>query len=176
MSVDERPEMIHPAGEGRTEENGCQLDTFGGKVEVRWNSDAEVTVMGQMAFFIEFLKTAGLWQSWVKDSPLSYTSPNAPKKEDVLGTILLSVLAGHRRYAHITAIRGDGVNPEMLGMSRVVSEDSVRRAMKGEWMSNHYCPAIRRTDSTVCLNRLNLLGSRSAEVPGKGAFSQKARG
>ena len=144
MSVDERPEMIHPAGEGRTEENGCQLDTFGGKVEVRWNSDAEVTVMGQMAFFIEFLKTAGLWRSWVKDSPLSYTSPNAPKKEDVLGTILLSVLAGHRRYAHITAIRGDGVNPEMLGMSRVVSEDSVRRAMKGvdekqceEWMKKH---------------------------------------
>ena len=71
MSVDQRPEMIHPAGEGRTEENGCQLDTFGGKVEVRWNSDAEVTVMGQMAFFIEFLKTAGLWRSWVKDSPLT---------------------------------------------------------------------------------------------------------
>ena len=46
------------------------MDTFGGKVEVRWNSDAEVTAMGQMAFFIEFLKTAGLWRSWVEDSPL----------------------------------------------------------------------------------------------------------
>ena len=35
----------------------------------------------------------------------SFTSPNAPKKRDLLGTALLSVLAGHRRYAHITALR-----------------------------------------------------------------------
>jgi hypothetical protein len=43
-------------------------------------------------------------------------------------TLLLSVLAGHKRYAHINSIRNDGVNPELLGMSKVVSEDSVRRA------------------------------------------------
>jgi hypothetical protein len=49
----------------------------------------------------------------------------------VLGTILLSVLAGHWRYAHINAIRGDGVNPELLGMTKVASEDSVRRAWIG---------------------------------------------
>ena len=41
--------------------------------------------------------------------------------------MLLSVLAGHRRYAHITALRGDLVNPPLLGMCRVLSEDSVRR-------------------------------------------------
>jgi hypothetical protein len=41
----------------------------------------------------------------------------------VLGTILLSVLAGHWRYAHMNAIRGDGVNPELLGMTKVASED-----------------------------------------------------
>ena len=33
------------------------------------------------------------------------------------------------RYAHMNAIRGDGVNPELLGMTKVASEDSVRRAM-----------------------------------------------
>jgi hypothetical protein len=37
------------------------------------------------------------------------------------------MLAGHRRYAHISALRFDGVLPELLGMTKVVSEDSVRR-------------------------------------------------
>lgn len=31
------------------------------------------------------------------------------------------------RAAHITAIRNDGVNPGLLGMTKVVSEDSLRR-------------------------------------------------
>lgn len=35
----------------------------------------------------------------------------------------MSVLSGHWRYAHISAIRGDGVNPELLGMKKVASED-----------------------------------------------------
>jgi hypothetical protein len=82
-----------------------------------------------MAFFIEFLKTSGLFDKWVEECPLTYTSRNAPQKRDVLGTILLSVVAGHWRYAHISALRGDGVNPGLLGMSKVASEDSVRRAL-----------------------------------------------
>jgi hypothetical protein len=44
-----------------------------------------------------------------------------------LGTVLLSVLAGHWRYAHITALRADAVNAPLLGMKKVVSEDAVRR-------------------------------------------------
>jgi len=51
------------------------------------------------------------------------------------------VLAGHWRDAHINAIRGDGVNPELLGMTKVVSEDSVRRgllAMKEEEESDEW--------------------------------------
>ena len=92
-------------------------------------------------FFIEFLKTTGLFDKWVEDCPLHYTSGNAPEKRNVLGTLVLSVLAGHWRYAHINAIRGNGINPELLGMSGVASGDSVRRAMKamdeaasGQWM------------------------------------------
>ena len=59
-------------------------------------------------------------------------SPNAPSLNDLLGTIALSILAGHRRYAHVTALRGDTVNPQGLGMSRVLSEDAVRRAFAEE--------------------------------------------
>ena len=57
------------------------------------------------------------------------TSPNAPAKRDVLGTVRLSVLAGHWRYAHITALRADAVNAPLLGMTKVVREDAVRRAL-----------------------------------------------
>jgi hypothetical protein len=41
--------------------------------------------------------------------------------------VVLSVLAGHWRYAHTTALRCDPVNPPLLGMDEVVSEDAVRR-------------------------------------------------
>jgi hypothetical protein len=41
----------------------------------------------------------------------------------------LSILAGHHRYAHITALRSDGVSPQILGMSKIVSEDALRRAL-----------------------------------------------
>ncbi len=110
--------------------SGVSVATFGGNVHVEWDPAAAVTPMGQLPFFIDFLKTAELFDPWVEECPLEYQSPNAPSKRDVLGTILLSVLAGHRRYAHITSMRCDGVNPGLLGMSKVMSEDSIRRAFK----------------------------------------------
>jgi hypothetical protein len=106
-----------------------------------------------------------VFDAWVADCPLTFTSPNAPKKRDLLGTVLLSVLAGHRRYAHITALRCDPVNPPLLGMGKVCSEDAVRRGLakiheaKGlPWLQNplDYCttpllsePWVLDMDSTV---------------------------
>ena len=43
---------------------------------------------------------------------------------------VLAILSGHQRYAHISALRGDTVNAPLLGMSEVVSEDSVRRNLR----------------------------------------------
>ena len=43
---------------------------------------------------------------------------------------MLGLLAGHRRYAHITALRGDAVAAQALGMNKVVSEDALRRALE----------------------------------------------
>ncbi|MFH1215514.1 MAG: hypothetical protein V1706_03330, partial [Pseudomonadota bacterium] len=106
------------------------LDTYAGKIHVEWDPQAAVTPLGQLPFFISFLKTTGLYDNFVETCPLQYTSPNAPSKRDVLGTILMSILAGHNRYAHITSIRFDSVNPDLLGMEKVLSEDAVRRAFK----------------------------------------------
>jgi hypothetical protein len=104
-------------------------DTFAGRIHVEWDNSATVTPLGQLPFFIEFLKQGSLFDGWVADCPLHYTSPNAPKKRDVLGTVMLSVLAGHWRYAHMTTLRCDPVNPPLLGMNEVVSEDAVRRGL-----------------------------------------------
>lgn len=101
------------------------VQTMAGRVQVRWESESAATPMGQLAFFIEFLTRTGLWSRWLQSAPLSYASPNAPGKAEVLGTWMLSVLSGHERYAHVTAIRCDGVNPGLLGMSKVISEDAL---------------------------------------------------
>jgi hypothetical protein len=142
------------------------VDTFAGRIHIEWDHNAAVTPMGQLPFFIEFLKSSGLYDSFLGDCPLCYTSPNAPNIKDVLGTIVLSILAGHRRYSHITTIRTDQVNPELLGMVAVASEDSVRRAFTlvdekaaTDWLDRHLAqstrpvlglaPWILDTDNTV---------------------------
>src|SRR3974377_1004668 len=93
-------------------------DTFAGRVHVEWDNSFPVTPFGQMPFFIEFIKQGGLFDSLVADCPLYYMSPNAPQKRNVIGTIFLSVLAGNYRYGHMTKMRGDPVNPPLLGMTK----------------------------------------------------------
>ena len=63
---------------------------------------------------------------------------------------MLSILTGHRRYAHVTAIRCDGVNPGLLGMNKVISEDALRNALKRieetegkAWLDGHLSDSIK---------------------------------
>ena len=104
------------------------MDTFDGKVRVEWDHDASVSPPGQLPFFIQFLKAGQRFDHWVDDCPLTYRSNNAQDKRDVLGSFLLSILSGHTRYAHIASIADDIVNTQLLGMTKVVSDDSARRA------------------------------------------------
>jgi len=143
--------VVHPEGEQPGVEIWSAVaDTFAGRVHVEWDNTAPVTPFGQLPFFIEYLKQGGLFDGWVEDCPLRLISPNAPRKRDLLGTVLLSVLSGHRRYAHITSLRCDPVNPPLLGMRKVLSEDSVRRGFAKidetsglNWLHKHldYCSA-----------------------------------
>ena len=149
MSLGKASEVTHPKGEEEkadlgAESESCAVETCAGKLRIRWDDTAAVTALGQMPVFIDFLKTSGLWDAFVEDCPLRYKSPNAPSQVDILGTLLMSVLAGQNRYAHISGLRGDGVNPELLGMRKVMSEDSARRAFKQaspeetrEWLQRH---------------------------------------
>lgn len=168
---------LKPVSQAVTEAMGW-VDTAGGKFQVHWNEAAAVTPFGQMAFFIQFLNLTGVLDTWIDDCPLTYLSPNAPPRRDLLGTWLLSILAGHTRYAHVTSIRSEGVNPGLLGMAKVVSEDALRRGLGkiGEavgiaWLCEHLersvlpllrAPWILDVDTTVKV----LYGSQEGAMVG----------
>jgi hypothetical protein len=127
------------------------VDTMGGRVHVRWDESAQATPHGQIVFFAEFLATAGVFDRWVQDCPLHYSSPNASLPRDVLGTLMLGILAGSKRYAHIAGVRGDAVAAKALGLNSMVSEDSVRRALKAmepeasePWMRSALMASVRQ--------------------------------
>jgi hypothetical protein len=164
------PKPTHPKGEDKFPVKSdvfapIEVDTFDGKVSVEWEPDARVSPIGQLPFFIQYLKIGQRFEPWVDDCPLTYTSNNAPEKRDVLGSLLLSVLSGHTRYAHIAALANDTLNTQLLGMNKVVSDDSARRALKKidetagtEWLQKHLyacyepllsTPWILDTDVTV---------------------------
>jgi Transposase DDE domain group 1 len=170
MKRDSSSFSAHPSGEQSwvveaKPPAGVDLDSFFGPIRVEWDHEAAMTPLGQLPFFIDFLKTSGLFEAFLADCPLRYLSPNAPRKRDVLGTAMLSMLAGHKRYAHIAALRCDGVLPELLGMKKIVSEDAVRRAFQAidetegaAWLRGHlaFCvepllaePWILDVDTTI---------------------------
>ena len=90
------------------------LDTPGGRFYAEWDDQSPVTREGQLIFFFQFLQTGGRWEQFLDTCPLTYTGNRGSGATNVMGTVLLSVLAGHWRYAHINGIRGDGVNPGLL--------------------------------------------------------------
>jgi len=110
-------------------DEAMRVQTPGGVFTVRWDQRGSATALGQLAFFAEYLESTGLFERWRGSCPLSYTSPNAPALVDVLGTWMLSILDGHCRYAHVGALRGDGVAPSILGMNKIIGDDSLRRAL-----------------------------------------------
>lgn len=138
MNSLERLSGPHPEGETQLEAQPfveallagpLSVDTEGERYQVQWDDEAAFTPMGQLVFFAQFLKASELFSRFCSDAPFKFTSNNAPTVIEVLGSLLLSILGGHSRYAHLTALRFDQVTPALLGMSKVVSEDSARRAL-----------------------------------------------
>ena len=113
------------------EEGGDQpqvVDTLGGRMHVRWDAGAAAAPHGQLVFFAEFLATTGVFERWVSECPLEYRSGNAPDKRGVLEALRMGMLAGHRRYAHIIALRGDAVAAQGLqGQLRQAAHQCARQ-------------------------------------------------
>ena len=77
MGKEEEAVQAHPEGESQVARNqpaetAASLDTFAGKVHVKWTPEATVSSLGLMPFFIEFLKTSGLFE------PVSIEECNFP--------------------------------------------------------------------------------------------------
>jgi len=125
-----------------------KITTSGGIIHCQWDEEAPITMHGHLPYFSEYLHAGGLFERLVKNCPLEYKSNNAPSVDDVIGTMLLSILSGHTRYRHAGALYGDTVSPEILGISKLVSYDSLRRAFEKvdnsaatKWLQNEllYC-------------------------------------
>ena len=105
------------------------VDTPGGRFRVDYDEQLPISPVGPLVFFAQFLEASGHFEALCAKAPLSYTSPNAPDKRAVLATMVLGILAGCRRFAHLEALRGDAVAAGLLGVEGLVCEDSVRRAL-----------------------------------------------
>ena len=125
------------------------VDTPGGRFYAEFDLDTPISREGQLVFFAQFLHAGQRWERFLENCPLTYTGKRGSKVVNVLGTAFISVLAGHWRYAHINAIRGDALTPSILGMTSTVSEDVVRDAMKRmqeaaatQWLSNELLACV----------------------------------
>src|SRR5271168_3798206 len=103
MTKDLSPIGPHPSGEQSPVELGALagpvvVDSFAGSVRVEWNHAAAFTPFGQLPFFIDFLKTAGLFEAFVADCPLNYRSPNVPQTQngDVVDAVGAQALLAYR--------------------------------------------------------------------------------
>ena len=139
------PKVSHPEGED--------------KIAV---SQEETGALNSETFY---LKMGHLFEPWVNECPLNYVSHNSPKKVNILGSFLLSILSSHSRYAHMTSLMSDNVTAKLLSMTKVVSDDCTRRALQRldeaagiNWLQSHqyYChspllnqPWILDVDVTV---------------------------
>lgn len=114
-----------------TEDHSTPSASVAAGMRVHWSDQSKrVTQMAGLAYFVQFLETTGLFDHFVQSCPLTYQSNNAPHKRAVLGTILLSVLSGHTRYAHMSALSGNGLDAELLKMNSIPGEDSIRSALR----------------------------------------------
>ena len=182
-----RHETINTMVESSNE--AMRVQTPGGVFSVRWDERGSATALGQLAFFAEYLETSGLFEAWLESCPRSYTSPNAPELVDLLGTWMLSILDGHCRYAHVGALRGDGVAPSILGMSKIIGDASLRRALSAiapapddkhtaeqraaQQAQLARCSGCRSSSNTASPRRLLRRGSWTAPPPSSRCTASK---
>jgi hypothetical protein len=134
MSAIKPVSVLHRKGEASSTPDSFpppyRVDTFGGTVEVHWEPASAVTRHGLLAYFIDFLKTSNTWTEFTDSCPLTYSSPNAPLRTEVLATIVYSILTGQRRYSPIAALSSDSVMAGLFGVKTFRSEVSVRRVFE----------------------------------------------
>src|SRR3954452_12340615 len=85
-----------------------------------------VTAFGGIAVFIFFLDKIGFVQAVRQHMPIRWRSPNHIDPTSTFTAFLVSVLAGARRFAHASLLRGDRALQALLGLDRFPTDDTIR--------------------------------------------------
>ncbi|HEX3875581.1 MAG TPA: transposase, partial [Bryobacteraceae bacterium] len=86
--------------------------------------------MGEIAVFISFLGKIGFAEAVRQHMPICWKSPNHIEPTATFTAFLMSVLAGARRFAHTTLLRGDHALHALLGMDRFPTDDTIRNLFR----------------------------------------------
>lgn len=115
---------VHSAGEGFFE-----FETYGGKVRLETTEDA-LTPFGGLVPWSAFLRKTGVVNRLAGSCPVELRSANASSVYDILMSFLLVALCDGKRFSHVERLREDVTVCELLGMEKVVSDDTIRRFFK----------------------------------------------
>lgn len=100
-----------------------------GKVVLR-GTDRAVTPYGGLCVVAEYLKKVGYVEEVKQAMPIQLKSPNAIAPVDTYTAFLVTVLAGARRFAHASLLRGDRGLHALLGIKRFPTDDTIRNLFK----------------------------------------------
>jgi hypothetical protein len=89
-----------------------------------------VTPFGGIAVFIFFLDKIGFVQAVRQHMPIHWRSPNHIDPTSTFTAFLVSVLAGARRFAHASLLRGDRALHALLGLDRFPTDDTIRNLFR----------------------------------------------
>ena len=87
----------------------------GVKFQLRQTEQA-LTPFGGLVVFLEFLNRIGFVSKVIECMPVVHRSPNSIPPGQTWVAFLISVIAGARRFAHASWIRGDRALHGMLGI------------------------------------------------------------
>src|SRR3982751_486601 len=89
-----------------------------------------VTPFGGIAVFISFLDKIGFVEAVRQYMPIRWRSPNHIDPTFTFTAFLISVLAGARRFAHASLLRGDRALHALLGVERFPTDDTIRNLFR----------------------------------------------
>ncbi len=123
-------------------EDDFTFDTYCGKVVIE-ASDEDMTPFGGIVPFAAFLKKSGILDTLSDTCPVVRTSNNASPVRDVVASLMLTSLCDGSRFSHVERLRHDPAIPQLFGLEKVVSSDTIVRFLNSlpdmearEWMAH----------------------------------------
>lgn len=105
------------------------FDTYAGKVFLE-STDETMTPYGGAVPWAAFLKKCPIFEHMQKTCPVIRKSNNATSVYDIINSFALTVLCDGKRFNHVQRLKHDKALPEIFGMKKICSDDTIRRFFK----------------------------------------------